>query len=1506
MGRPRLGEYIRAIDFLGSSGKYEDSDDDPGNKLIDYERLVNNDDSFNLAELKDGFAAFREKVCVPNFPGRHSGPYWVAYSTICVLDRLKGFEDDNAMREIGRQQFETWLALLRARPSSGHIDLMSKLNDAKYKEYIQSLSGKELGEVFQKMKISYSYDSSDTDDERVYADFLHDGIVMIFKSINEGQCSGCQNEFLDLYGFYEGLLPKMSEIMRRYLGYTIRDMRSVFPDKNPFLDLKDMHVYTQYLKAIKEMLCAFDGDINDLEVENTLKCILKAASKENFILDIYEALIDVVASFIKRDSAPANAERILNLFRQNLFRSFHEQHAKPNLKVFDATVNFVEDILASTKHDGDAEDRKDNDVSKCLNEALEYCVFKFYDLPKTNVEALLNLWIVLLKTEQKSYVYRVYDIAGNDEYAKVIVWKEHLEHAKAFLKTISKVRYHDDTKRYYGDIMKALLESWKKGKVLGMLQKELVDFIFDCLMDESSDKEGLAEDVVDKFFVMTKKDGDLVDYILDKAIAALEKPDMFQNWERATSATIQGILNCCIEIYKGNGKSVSDGHHAKWLSLIEVIFKGEAVDVETLLIGDGEYGTIYLNIFAGVIMKYISLIMMTPRLKDCGLLYRQSLVLAKVAEENDMGSGPYHMLKYMTTSVLALFATNPLPNMGDMASEIVDLFLVMEDCSLMASVMHSVYPLNPNAIHVRIEDLIDRIDTIKEDQVSTILGILTIVATKHPEAISSKDVGKLLEMGLSCTPNLHSTYMAIVLVVARNNPSAVAPHFQKLKNDKRFPKQTKTIRVLIVVPIALCNENLGREGIDFLMSVLSPNDLQDAQVIVSQLSLLAKKEQEYIQKYRPEIEKLQSKTGAHDLKQSCEHLLNVIDGKGLDDIVDAMEQQQMVVTDLETKVGATINTVVSLGDHVLKQGEEIATLTTNVDQIDERVNEVETDLSDTKLKIEEIDNKTITSAPKWSRDLTKLMNPKSSNDWRLLASRLGYKNDDIRAWSQHHDPCMGLLSEWYATHKMSEASKGLLNSLLEMNREDGAIIVENAMKAAEDVVEDEDFEYPSPPPIFLSYQWGIQNEVKLLKQHLQMAGYECWMDIGQMGGGDKLFEKIDNGIRGAKVIVSCTTEKYAKSPNCNREVNLSVNLGKPIIPLLMEKMAWPPKGSMGPIFSEYLFIRSFQRSGEETDDQRFWPVAKFQELLMQLNFYAVPNESLISKDYKNWWIPIVEEIKIDKKKDVKSFGAASNPIEVNSKESPVVFLSYQWGRQTQVKGLYECLTSLGYSVWMDIFQMGGGDSLYDKIDRGIRGCKVVVSCVTPKYALSANCRREMSLADALKKPIIPLLLEQTKWPPDGPMSMVFTELLFINVYRDENIQKTWTGPKIEELVSKLKEHVQVKEFGTQSDKKEVKSTSNESAHESQPIKPIEQNAKNEIEKTPNTASKASTEDKKQVTENAETETPIPGKQITSVEPLKQNAPVVEKKAGTESKIVVKKSESKLPPSTQKSSSCSLL
>ena len=82
------------------------------------------------------------------------------------------------------------------------------------------------------------------------------------------------------------------------------------------------------------------------------------------------------------------------------------------------------------------------------------------------------------------------------------------------------------------------------------------------------------------------------------------------------------------------------------------------------------------------------------------------------------------------------------------------------------------------------------------------------------------------------------------------------------------------------------------------------------------------------------------------------------------------------------------------------------------------------------------------------------------------------------------------------------------------------------------------------------------------------------------------------------------------------QVNQAVILGKPIIPLLMEKMSWPPPGSMGPIFGEYLFIRFFTRPGEETGDQRFWSPDRFQELLMQLRYSVIPNESLVKDGRK--------------------------------------------------------------------------------------------------------------------------------------------------------------------------------------------------------------------------------------------------------------------------------------------------
>ena len=59
------------------------------------------------------------------------------------------------------------------------------------------------------------------------------------------------------------------------------------------------------------------------------------------------------------------------------------------------------------------------------------------------------------------------------------------------------------------------------------------------------------------------------------------------------------------------------------------------------------------------------------------------------------------------------------------------------------------------------------------------------------------------------------------------------------------------------------------------------------------------------------------------------------------------------------------------------------------------------------------------------------------------------------------------------------------------------------------------------PAVFISYNWGEEKEnqktVKHLCSKLTEAGFHCWLDIEQMGGGDILNAKIAEGIGAAKV-----------------------------------------------------------------------------------------------------------------------------------------------------------------------------------------------------------------------------------------------------------------------------------------------------------------------------------------------------------------------------------------------------
>ena len=119
--------------------------------------------------------------------------------------------------------------------------------------------------------------------------------------------------------------------------------------------------------------------------------------------------------------------------------------------------------------------------------------------------------------------------------------------------------------------------------------------------------------------------------------------------------------------------------------------------------------------------------------------------------------------------------------------------------------------------------------------------------------------------------------------------------------------------------------------------------------------------------------------------------------------------------------------------------------------------------------------------------------------------------------------------------------------------------------------------------------------------------------------------------------------------------------------------------------------------------------------------------------------------------------------------------------------MYQHLTDLGYSCWLGVYQMSGSESLYNKITQGLQGCRVMVACVTKKYTRADNCQQEIRLAHSLKRPIIPLVLEEIRWPPEDEIGKLLVEYECIKL---ENMKKnSFDDSEFEKLEDKLNLYV---------------------------------------------------------------------------------------------------------------------
>src|SRR5712692_6890236 len=99
-----------------------------------------------------------------------------------------------------------------------------------------------------------------------------------------------------------------------------------------------------------------------------------------------------------------------------------------------------------------------------------------------------------------------------------------------------------------------------------------------------------------------------------------------------------------------------------------------------------------------------------------------------------------------------------------------------------------------------------------------------------------------------------------------------------------------------------------------------------------------------------------------------------------------------------------------------------------------------------------------------------------------------------------------------------------------------------------------------------------------------------------------------------------------------------------------------------------------------------------------------------------------------------------------SQSASYVFLSYASADRERALQTADLLEAQGISVWIDRKSIAGGTSWSAEIVRGIRGCAAFVVACTPSAMSSPNVQQEVQLAWESRRPILPLILAQTKLP----------------------------------------------------------------------------------------------------------------------------------------------------------------
>ncbi|XP_077991406.1 uncharacterized protein LOC144445654 [Glandiceps talaboti] len=267
----------------------------------------------------------------------------------------------------------------------------------------------------------------------------------------------------------------------------------------------------------------------------------------------------------------------------------------------------------------------------------------------------------------------------------------------------------------------------------------------------------------------------------------------------------------------------------------------------------------------------------------------------------------------------------------------------------------------------------------------------------------------------------------------------------------------------------------------------------------------------------------------------------------------------------------------------------------------------------------------------------------------------------------------------------------------------------------------------------------------LRKKNLQVLSHE---KLGQ--SKDEFLQVNGPHVATAKHIIVVMTDASASSPFVFHEVLFADWLGKTLVTAMFKNVWSKLRPSVKAVLGECPAVDFETKMYSESMDvleHQIKPLRKVPGVVLE-------------QAYLNRMADGLKPLQILAASTVVSFS--------ENLPEPKVFISYQWDNQTKVHEIQRILETNGLPCWADISptmsQRGHSgvstrgsvtgqpeikaETLELTIQRNMKSSAVVLCCITPRYIQSDNCIKDLTLAEHLGKPIVPILLRFVAWPPD--------------------------------------------------------------------------------------------------------------------------------------------------------------